>query len=98
MKAVGQKNLIFVYENIHNSKIYNENVIKIDEMFEFIFKEKYISIATDIDNWNKIKQEFNNKQKKYEYIDEPKKLLEKLQQNNSENNIEKTFGNIIEYS
>ena len=33
-------------------------------MFEFIFKEKYISIATDIDNWNKIKQEFNNKQKK----------------------------------
>lgn len=98
LKAVGQKNLIFVYENIHNSKIYNENVIKIDEMFEFIFKEKYISIATDIDNWNKIKQEFNNKQKKYEYIDEPKKLLEKLQQNNSENNIEKTFGNIIEYS
>ena len=98
LKAVGQKNLIFVYENIHNAKIYNENVIKIDEMFEFIFKEKYISIATDIDNWNKIKQEFNNKQKKYEYIDEPKKLLEKLQQNNSENNIEKTFGNIIEYS
>ena len=80
LKAVGQKNLIFVYENIHNAKIYNENVIKIDEMFEFIFKEKYISIATDIDNWNKIKQEFNNKQKKYEYIDEPKKLLEKLQQ------------------
>ena len=98
LKAVGQKNLIFVYENIHNAKIYNENVIKIDEMFEFIFKEKYISIATDIDNWNKIKQEFNNKQKKYEYIDEPKKLLEKLQQNNSENNIEKAFGNIIEYS
>lgn len=98
LKAVGKKNLIFVYENIHNAKIYNENVIKIDEMFEFIFKEKYISIATDIDNWNKIKQEFNNKQKKYEYIDEPKKLLEKLQQNNSENNIEKTFGNIIEYS
>lgn len=98
LKAVGQKNLIFVYENIHNAKIYNENVIKIDEMFEFIFKEKYISIATDIDNWNKIKQEFNNKQKKYEHIDEPKKLLEKLQQNNSENNIEKTFGNIIEYS
>lgn len=98
LKAVGQKNLIFVYENIHNAKIYNENVIKIDEMFEFIFKEKYISIATDIDNWNKIKQEFNNKQKKYEYIEEPKELLEKLQQNNSENNIEKAFGNIIEYS
>ena len=98
VKAVGQKNLIFVYENIHNAKIYNENVIKIDEMFEFIFKEKYISIATDIDNWNKIKQEFNNKQKKYEYIEEPKELLEKLQQNNSENNIEKAFGNIIEYS
>ena len=90
--------LIFVYENIHSAKMYNENVIKIDEMFEFIFKEKYISIATDIDNWNKIKQEFNNKQKKYEYIEEPKELLEKLQQNNSENNIEKTFGNIIEYS
>lgn len=98
LKAVGQKNLIFVYENIHSAKMYNENVIKIDEMFEFIFKEKYISIATDIDNWNKIKQEFNNKQKKYEYIEEPKELLEKLQQNNSENNIEKTFGNIIEYS
>lgn len=98
LKAVGQKNLIFVYENIHNAKIYNENVIKIDEMFEFIFKEKYISIATDIDNWNEIKQEFNNKQKKYEYIEEPKELLEKLQQNNSENNIEKAFGNIIEYS
>lgn len=98
LKAVGQKNLIFVYENIHSTKMYNENVIKIDEMFEFIFKEKYISIATDIDNWNKIKQEFNNKQKKYEYIEEPKELLEKLQQNNSENNIEKAFGNIIEYS
>ena len=31
-------------------------------------------------------------------LNKTKKLLEKLQQNNSENNIEKTFGNIIEYS
>ena len=66
--------------------------------FNIINNNDKISIATDIDNWNKIKQEFNNKQKKYEYIDEPKELLEKLQQNNSENNIEKAFGNIIEYS
>ena len=98
LKAVGNNNMIFVYKNEHDAKTYNSNIIKIDEMFQFVFKEEYVTIATDIDNWEKIKQEYNQKLKKYEYIKEPNELLEKLINKNNDNNIEEVFGNIVEYN
>ena len=67
-------------------------------MFQFVFKEEYVTIATDIDNWEKIKQEYNQKLKKYEYIKEPNELLEKLINKNNDNNIVEVFGNIVEYN
>lgn len=93
IKAVGNNHIIFVYDDKRFSISFNQQIVKIEELFEKVFEEKYNLIATDIDNWNIIKDEFNNKKKKYKYIEEPS-----LDNITNENEIDKTFENIIEYN
>ena len=94
LKALGNNNIIFVYKNDRLSKLFNEQIIKIEELFNEVFKEQYKVIATNIDKWNKIKDEFNNKKKKYEYIEEPS--LDNIKKK-EKNPIDNEFSDIIEY-
>ena len=94
LKALGNNNIIFVYKNDRISKLFNEQIIKIEELFNEVFKEEYKVIATDINKWNKIKDEFNNKKKKYEYIEEPS--LDNIKKK-EKNPIDNEFSDIIEY-
>lgn len=94
LKAVGNNNMIFVYENERLSKIFNEQILKIENLFNEVFNQKYLPISTNIETWNVIKEEFNNKKKIYKYIDEP--IIETLEKNN--NSIDKEFSDIIEYN
>ena len=95
LKAMSEENMIFVYENDRLSKIFNEQILQIEELFNEVFNKKYLLISTNIDNWNKIKEEFNSKKKTYIYMEEPViKTLEK----NDNNNIDKEFSDIIEYN
>lgn len=94
LKALGNNNIIFVYKNERISKLFNEQIIKIEELFNEVFKEEYKVIATDINKWNKIKDEFNNKKKKYEYMEEPSLDNIKKQEKNP---IDNEFSDIIEY-
>lgn len=94
LKAVGNNNMIFVYENERLSKIFNEQILKIENLFNEVFNQKYLPISTNIETWNVIKEEFNNKKKIYKYIEEP--IIETLEKNN--NSIDKEFSDIIEYN
>lgn len=71
LKAVGNNNLIFIYEDKRLTQIFNENLKKIQELLKKVYNEDYKPVATDINNWNNIKDEFNNKKKIYEYLEEP---------------------------
>jgi hypothetical protein len=94
LKALGNNNIIFVYKNDRISKLFNEQIIKIEELFNEVFNEEYKVIATDTNKWNKIKDEFNNKKKKYEYIEEPS--LDNMKKK-EKNPIDNEFSDIIEY-
>ncbi len=68
IKAIGQENIIFLLEE--DSNIFNNNLELIDELFEKTFNKKYKLISVSLEEWEIIKKEFNNKEKKYEYIAE----------------------------
>lgn len=95
LKAYGNNNIIFVYKEDRISKLFNEQILEIEDLFNEVFKEAYKVIATNNTKWNKIKEEFNGKKKKYELIDEPSLDSIKKKSNNS---IDNEFSDIIEYN
>lgn len=96
LKAASSDHLIFVYPTSNLKYLFNQNILKVDEMLEQLYKNPIKAIATDIDNWETIKAEFNSKTKKYTYIEENSKLIENIIPN-SDDEIETIFGEIVEY-
>lgn len=95
LKALGNNIIIFVYKNDRISKLFNEQIPEIEELFNEVYKNNYKVIATDISKWNTIKEEFNGKKKKYEYIKEPS--LDNIKKKEL-NSIDSEFSDIIEYN
>ncbi|MBP3461666.1 MAG: DNA polymerase III subunit gamma/tau [Bacilli bacterium] len=93
IKAVGNNNVIIIYDDSRLSNIFNSKIIEIDQLFKEVFNEPYKLISTDINNWNIIKDEFNNKKKVYEYIEEPN--IENML--SLDNNLENEFSDILQY-
>jgi DNA polymerase-3 subunit gamma/tau len=99
LKAASEDSLIFVYKNKHMELEFNENIILIDKTLSKAFDKNYKAIATNLEDWNSIKEEFNNKKKTYEMMEEPKNLQEYLGVNKKEDStIDNIFGNIVEYN
>ena len=94
LKAYGNNILIFVFKNDRNSKLFNEQILEIEDLFNEVYKNPYKVIATNTSKWNKIKEEFNSKKKKYELIEEPSLDSIKKKANNP---IDSEFSDIIEY-
>ena len=97
LKAFGNHYFIFVYENNRLSDLFNEQLLQIDHLLESIYHEKIHSIATDIEEWNAIKKEFNSKTKIYSMMEEPIELLQSLEVKSEKSEIEDIFENIIQY-
>ena len=98
LKAVGGEYFIFVFDNSSDSDIYNENLLKIDELLEHIFQNKVCSISVTSKEWEIIKHEFNNHVKKYIYEDEKEEYTNFLKnKEKSTNSIENSFVDLIEY-
>jgi len=70
LKAASENNLIFVYKNKRTSNLFNENILNVEKTIEKVLKKQYKVIATDIEHWEQIKNEFNNKKRQYNYIEE----------------------------
>ncbi len=97
LKAASDEYLIFVYKNERLANLFNENILSIENLLERTFGKKYKIIATDIEDWEKIKLEFNKKTRKFEYVKENFNLEEILGKNKN-NSIENMFEEIIEYN
>ena len=90
IKAYGNNILILVYKNNHLSKLFNNQIVELSKLFKEVYDEDIKLISTTTDDWKIIKDEFNNKKKKYEFIEEPELEIEKKK-------IETEFSDIIEY-
>lgn len=101
LKAASDKNIIYVYNTQSMVDIFNSNIPIIELLIKELLNIEYKCIATSIDDWEKIKTEFNNHQKKYELIEENdlfKKTFNEEKIEEKKDDIEKMFGNIIEYN
>ena len=99
LKAASDEYMVFVYKTKRMELEFNEHLIKIDEMMNKVFSNHYKAIATDEENWQLIKKEFNNKLKEYTLLQEPSNLVEYLGNKNENNTlIDNMFGEIVEYN
>lgn len=70
LKAASDEGMLFVHETKKLSDLFNESLVQIEDMMFEIFKNKYKLISIDNVLWEEVKNSFNNKKKKYEYISE----------------------------
>ena len=98
LKAASDEHLIFIYKNSNSSDIFNENILKVEKLINKVLKEKYKVISTSNDDWESIKEIFNNDKSKFIYQEEIQKPEELLKKNNPEDDIKNLFGDIVEYN
>ena len=100
LKAVGSDYIIFSYPTEHLTNLFNENINNIEKMLNLIFDKPYNIAAVDLNNWNIIKENFNNKKQVFEYQPEQTTLEEILEKINEKNKdaMQSLFGEIVEYN
>ena len=98
LKAASNENLIFVFKTNRLSDLFNENLPILEETIEKILNKKYNLIATNLDEWEIIKNDFNHKLRPFIYKEEQFKLEDIFKEDDSKNNIESMFEDIIEYN
>lgn len=100
LKAAGKGYMIFVYKDEPMEYLFNHNWQPIESIIKRMYEEDIKVVATNIDDWNEIKQEFNSKSKTYDWQEEPE-LYHELENDfieTEKNKIESMFEDIIEYS
>lgn len=100
LKAASDKNIIFVFESENVEIEFNFKIKEIEDLMSKIGLSNYNVIATNQDDWNKIKEEYNSKTKKYNYVNDTQiidKLFKQEENNDKKNSIEDLFDDIIEY-
>ena len=98
LKAAGNDYLVYVYNDEITSDLFNENIINIENMFEQIFNKKFKLISTYQDEWDEIKNLFNNKLRTFTFHEENYNLIDLLGNTKKEtDHMTDLFGDIVEY-
>ena len=102
VKAKGNEYVIFVYSDKKMSTYFNEKINDIENTLFFILKQKYKVISVCVDEWEIIKNDFNNSlkmgEKKYVLMDEVAIIDDKSQNNDIKiNDIDNSFNEIVKY-
>lgn len=101
LKAASDEYLVFVFKTQNIAKIFNLSIPKIEQFLNNEFNTNYKIIGVAQEQWDLIKEEFNNKIKKFEYKEENIDLLEifpNFESKKSESSIDSMFKNIVEYN
>ena len=96
LKATSDENIIFVYKTPAIATSFNEKIIPIQNTVEEVLNKRYKVIATDEKNWEKIKDEFNNKKRKFIYKEEDFNVEDVFK--TEDDDIVSMFEDIIEYN
>lgn len=76
IEVVSTTNVIFSFKSMSDSIIFNKNLLSIENKYNEEYNKTYKFIGLSQEEWNVEKQQFiNNKNKKYEYIDEEKQEI-----------------------
>ena len=98
LKAASDENLIFIYKTKRLADLFNQNLPILEETIAKILNKKYNLIATDLDEWEIIKKDFNNKLRPFIYKEEQFNLEDIFKEDDPEDNITSMFEDIIEYN
>lgn len=96
LKAASEENLIFVFNSDRTVQLFNENIPKIEATLTKVLDNRYKVIATDTNNWETIKNEFNNKKKTYTYRQEDFDINDIFNKKDKKDDLS-IFEEIIEY-
>ena len=100
VKAASDEYIIFVAKTENMSKVFNKNIYFIENIVSNELKKNYRVISVSSMEWEQIKHEFNNKEKKYVYELESTNyddLFGDLIKKNNDSSIDSMFKNIVEY-
>lgn len=101
LKAASDEYLVFVFKTQNITRVFNLSIIEIEKFLNQEFNTNYKIIGVEQEQWNLIKEEFNNKTKKFDYKEEKMDLTEifpKVENKNSDSSIDSMFKNIVEYN
>ena len=107
LKAMGDNNLIFVYNSETLAGYFNSELLKIEELLKKVFNVKYNVIGVNKEDWEIIKKKFNdsikNNEKLFMYQKEEINVEDifKISNNGEEivkNDIDNLFPEIVEYN
>ena len=100
VKAASDEYIIFVTKTENMTKVFNKNIYFIENIISSKLNRSYKAIAVSSMEWEIIKKEFNNKEKKFEYSLEHTnydELFGDLIKKNNDSSIDSMFKNIVEY-
>ena len=87
-----------MYKTKRLADLFNENLLILEETIAKILNKKYNLIATDLDEWEIIKKDFNYKLRTFIYKEENFNLEDIFKDEASDDKIEAMFEDIIEYN
>lgn len=101
IKAYGNNQIVYAFKEDYCADLFNQNINLIEEILFKKVGNKHKVVAVNEKEWDSIKKEFNNKTKKYDYIEEnfniqlfAKKTIIKDQ---DDDKIKHLFGDIVKY-
>ena len=93
---------MFMYKTELMAESFNLELIKIEKLLKKCLLNDYKVIAIDLNDWNFIKNDYNQHKENYKYQNEDISLIDVFQVKKSEekiesNSIDDMFNGIIEY-
>ena len=101
LKAASEEYLLFVLKTDNITKLFNLSIPKIEQFLNNEYSTKFKVIGVEKNKWNYIKDQFNNKTKKFEYTSELinyEDIFKDTDLKKDESTIDSMFKNIVEYN
>ena len=101
LKAASEEYLLFVLKTDNITKLFNLSIPKIEQFLNNEYSTKFKVIGVEQNKWNYIKDQFNNKTKKFEYTSELinyEDIFKDTDLKKDESTIDSMFKNIVEYN
>lgn len=96
VKAASDEYIIFVYENADMSNLFNSNFICIEELINKCLNKKYRVVSVSVEEWDIIKDDFNNKRRDFVYKSEGNGFYDNSSVS-SDDEIADMFNDVVEY-
>ena len=101
LKAVSDEYMIFESSDTYSVNCFIREIEKIEKLINLVFGTKFKVVTISADEWEIIKNEFNNKSKQYVYTNENENYILKLneiinkEKDDEEDELTKMFGSCV---